>query len=192
MPLIYDPKHSTPWFRVLTNHKSSRFVDRLFYCTLLSMNNLLRSWRKPYGILLIAALLVSIVSFVPDGAIDIHLHDTYFIIATAHVYRAVALLLLFFAFLYRILRYLLYLDLLSWLHILVTLLGCALVLLPMHYEGFAGQPRRYYDYSAWASFKQFEQLNRVISVVAISWILAQAVFLLHILLGLLRLFRRRR
>ena len=49
----------------------------------------------------------------------------------------------------------------------------------MHYEGFAGMPRRYYSYENWESFKQFVELNRVISFAAILSFLVQLLFLFN-------------
>ena len=40
-------------------------------------------------------------------------------------------------------------------------------------------PRRYYDYSAWESFKQFNDLNKVISVAAIVVFFGQLLFVVN-------------
>jgi cytochrome c oxidase subunit 1 len=56
---------------------------------------------------------------------------------------------------------------------------CLLNILPMHYEGLAGMPRRYYDYSIWESFKQFAELNKFISTVAIIVFAVQFLFLIN-------------
>jgi cytochrome c oxidase subunit 1 len=40
-------------------------------------------------------------------------------------------------------------------------------------------PRRYYDFSIWESFKQFVELNRFISVVAMIVFAAQFLFLIN-------------
>lgn len=156
------------------------------------MNPGIRAWKKPYGILTLAALLVIIASFAVKGALDIHLHDTYLVIAHAHLFWAVALFLLLLAFFYRTLRQLLFSRWLTWIHIVLTLAGLALVILPFQYQGFSGMPRRYYDYSAWETHRSFQEQNQLVALVILCWFFAQVLFLLHILLGLLRLFSRRR
>jgi cytochrome c oxidase subunit I len=156
------------------------------------MKSLLRSWKKPHAFLFLAAVLLIIASFFSEASIDIHLHDTYFIIANRHLYWAIALLLLILALLYRALRNILFSKILTWLHIIVTLAGFLAALMPVHYQGFAGSPRRYYDYSAWESYKQFGQLNQFVSVAVVLFFFAQFLFPLHILLGLFRWFSRRR
>ena len=47
----------------------------------------------------------------------------------------------------------------------------------MHYMGLAGVPRRYYDFSQWESFKQFDSLNKMITVVTIIVFAVQLLFL---------------
>ena len=49
----------------------------------------------------------------------------------------------------------------------------------MHYEGLAGMPRRYYDYSNWESFKMFNGLNEFISIVAIIVFFVQFLFIFN-------------
>jgi cytochrome c oxidase subunit 1 len=49
----------------------------------------------------------------------------------------------------------------------------------MHYEGLAGMPRRYYDYSLWESFKMFGGLNEFISFVAMIVFGAQLLFVFN-------------
>jgi cytochrome c oxidase subunit 1 len=68
---------------------------------------------------------------------------------------------------------------LGYIHFWLTMIGAYLIFWPMHYEGLAGMPRRYYDYSNWESFKQFASLNTFISIVAIVTFAVQILFLLN-------------
>jgi len=104
-----------------------------------------------------------------NSALDIHLHDTYFVIAHFHIVMGVASMFGMFAGIYHWFpkmygRYLN--NNLGYIHFWLTMIGAYLIFWPMHYEGLAGMPRRYYDYSVWESFKQFADLNRFISTVA--------------------------
>jgi heme/copper-type cytochrome/quinol oxidase subunit 1 len=49
----------------------------------------------------------------------------------------------------------------------------------MHYEGLAGMPRRYYDFSNWESFKMFGGLNEFISLVSMIVFAAQLLFVFN-------------
>ena len=68
---------------------------------------------------------------------------------------------------------------LAYIHFWVSFAGAYLIFWPMHYEGLAGMPRRYYDYSNWISFNQFGTLNQFISTVAMVVFAAQILFLVN-------------
>jgi len=117
-----------------------------------------------------------------NSALDIHLHDTYFVIAHFHIVMGVASMFGMFAGVYhwypkmygRHLN-----NTLGYIHFWATMIGAYLIFWPMHYEGLAGMPRRYYDYSIWESFKQFAELNRFISTVAMIVFAVQFLFLIN-------------
>ena len=68
---------------------------------------------------------------------------------------------------------------LGFIHFWITLVGAYCIFWPMHYEGMAGMPRRYYDYSNWESFKQFVELNKFISIVVIAVFATQLLFVFN-------------
>lgn len=117
-----------------------------------------------------------------NSALDIHLHDTYFVVAHFHIVMGVASMFGMFAGIYHWFpkmygRYLN--NTLGYIHFWVTIAGAYLIFWPMHYEGLAGMPRRYYDYSIWESFKHFVELNRFISTVAMIVFAVQLLFLFN-------------
>ena len=117
-----------------------------------------------------------------NSALDIHLHDTYFVIAHFHIVMGVASMFGMFAGIYhwfpkmygRFLN-----NTMAYIHFWVTMAGAYMIFWPMHYEGLAGMPRRYYDYSVWESFKQFAELNQFISLVAMIVFAVQLLFLFN-------------
>lgn len=120
--------------------------------------------------------------FLGNSALDIHLHDTYFIIAHFHIVMGVAGMFGMFAGIYHWYpkmfgRYLN--NTLAYIHFWVTMVGAYLIFWPMHYEGLAGMPRRYYDFSNWESFKMFGGLNEFISFVSIIVFAAQLLFVFN-------------
>src|SRR5829696_2394994 len=120
--------------------------------------------------------------FLGNSTLDIHLHDTYFVVAHFHIVMGVAGFFGMFAGLYhwfpkmfgRFLN-----NTMSYIHFWVTMIGSYLIFWPMHYEGLAGMPRRYLDYSNWVSFNQFNDLNRFISTVAMVVFAVQLLFILN-------------
>jgi cytochrome c oxidase subunit I len=117
-----------------------------------------------------------------NSAMDIHLHDTYFVIAHFHIVMGVSAFFGMFAGIYhwfpkmygRFMN-----QTLGHIHFWITLVGAYLIFWPMHYEGLAGMPRRYLDYSGWEAFKHFVSLNRMISTVAIIVFAAQLLFVFN-------------
>ena len=117
-----------------------------------------------------------------NAALDIHLHDTYFVVAHFHIVMGVASMFGMFAGVYHWFpkmygRYLN--NSLGYIHFWITLAGAYLIFWPMHYQGLAGMPRRYFDFSIWESFKQFADLNRFISTVAMIVFATQILFLIN-------------
>lgn len=120
--------------------------------------------------------------FLGNSSLDIHLHDTYFVIAHFHIVMGVAGFFGMFAGVYhwfpkmygRFLN-----NTLAYIHFWITLVGAYLIFWPMHYEGLAGMPRRYYDFSGWESFKMFAGLNEFISFVSIIVFAAQLLFVFN-------------
>jgi cytochrome c oxidase subunit 1 len=117
-----------------------------------------------------------------NSALDLHLHDTYFVIAHFHLVMGVASMFGMFAGIYhwypkmfgRFMN-----NTLAYIHFWITFVGAYLIFWPMHYEGLAGMPRRYYDFSNWESFKMFQGLNEFISIVAIVVFATQFLFIFN-------------
>lgn len=117
-----------------------------------------------------------------NSALDMHLHDTYFVIAHFHLVMGVASMFGMFAGIYhwfpkmygRFMN-----NTLAYIHFWITMIGAYLIFWPMHYEGLAGMPRRYYDFSNWESFKMFNGLNEFISIVAIIVFATQFLFIFN-------------
>jgi cytochrome c oxidase subunit 1 len=120
--------------------------------------------------------------FIGNSTLDIHLHDTYFMIAHFHLVMGVAAFFGMFCGVYHWFpkmfgRYMN--NTMAYIHFWVTLAGAYLIFWPMHYEGLAGMPRRYMDYSGWSSFRQFGALNQFITDVAMVVFAVQLMFVFN-------------
>ena len=127
--------------------------------------------------------------FLGNSALDIHLHDTYFVVAHFHIVMGVASFFGMFAGVYHWFpkmygRYLN--NTLGYIHFWVTIIGAYLIFWPMHYEGLAGMPRRYYDFSMWESFKQFGGLNEFISFVSMIVFAVQILFVFNFIYSIFK------
>jgi cytochrome c oxidase subunit 1 len=120
--------------------------------------------------------------FLGNSTLDIHLHDTYFVVAHFHIVMGVASFFGMFAGVYHWFpkmygRYLN--NTMAYIHFWVTLVGAYLIFWPMHYSGLAGMPRRYTDWSNWQSFNQFQGMNSFISTVAMIVFAVQLLFVFN-------------
>ncbi|HZF65814.1 MAG TPA: cbb3-type cytochrome c oxidase subunit I [Chitinophagaceae bacterium] len=120
--------------------------------------------------------------FLGNSTIDIHLHDTYFVVAHFHIVMGVSAFFGMFAGIYHWFpkmygRYLN--NTLGYIHFWVTLIGAYLIFWPMHYQGLAGVPRRYLDFRSWTSFNHFQDLNKMITIVSIVVFAVQLMFIFN-------------
>ncbi|TXJ24697.1 MAG: cytochrome c oxidase subunit I [Chitinophagaceae bacterium] len=120
--------------------------------------------------------------FLGNSTIDIHLHDTMFVVAHFHIVMGVASMFGMFAGIYHWFpkmfgRYLN--NTLAYFHFWTTLVGAYLIFWPMHYEGLAGMPRRYLDKSIWVSFNQFGSLDQMITIVTVIVFAVQLMFVFN-------------
>jgi cytochrome c oxidase subunit 1 len=114
-----------------------------------------------------------------NSALDIQLHDTYFVVAHFHLVMGSASFFGMIAGIYhwfpkmfgRMMN-----EKLGYVHFWMTFIGVYLVFFPMHYTGIAGFPRRYYSFTSFDAFKSFTDLNMLISVAAIITFSAQFIF----------------
>ena len=117
-----------------------------------------------------------------NAALDIQLHDTYFVVAHFHLVMGSAA---FFGMIGGVYHWFpkmfgrMMNPTLGYIHFWFTFVGIYLVFFPMHYIGIAGFPRRYYQWSGFETFNTYADLNSFISVAAIVTFLAQLIFIVN-------------
>ena len=115
-----------------------------------------------------------------DSAIDINVHDTYFVVAHFHLVMGVSAIFGMFAGVYhwfpKMYGKMMNKDL-GYLHFWITAISAYGVFFPMHFVGLAGLPRRYYNNTAFPIFDDLLHINKVMTIFAIIGGLAQIIFL---------------
>lgn len=127
--------------------------------------------------------------FLGNSAIDIQLHDTYFVVAHFHLVMGSASFFGMMAGVYhwfpkmfgRMMD-----DRLGYIHFWITFIGIYLVFFPMHYIGIAGFPRRYYSFTNFDAFSTFTDLNSFVSIAAILTFSAQIIFAFNFIYSIYR------
>ncbi len=124
-----------------------------------------------------------------DAALDINLHDTYFVVAHFHIVMGMSAVLAMFAGVYHWFPKMygkMMNRKLGYAHFWLTLISAYGVFLPQHFLGLAGAPRRYYENTAFPMFDDFLELNEIISVFAIIGAIAQAIFAFNFIYSIFR------
>ena len=120
--------------------------------------------------------------FLGNSAIDIQMHDTYFVVAHFHIVMGVAAFFGMFAGVYhwypkmygRFMN-----ETLGKIHFWGTIISAYAIFWPMHYIGMAGVPRRYYSFDNFDAFRHFTDMNKFITVFAIIAFFIQLVFVIN-------------
>jgi len=129
-----------------------------------------------------------------DSALDISVHDTYFVVAHFHVVMGLSAIFGMFAGVYHWFPKMygkMMNNRLGYAHFWITIVSGYGVFLPMHFVGLGGAPRRYYDYSVYEGFNQgsFDMmldLNVIITIFAILGALGQGLFFYNFFYSIFR------
>lgn len=124
-----------------------------------------------------------------DSALDITVHDTYFVVGHFHIVMGLSAIFGMFAGVYhwfpklfgRMMN-----NKLGNLHFWVTITSAYGVFFPMHFLGLAGVPRRYYSNSEFPIFDNMVDINELVSTFAIIAAFGQLIFLFNFIYSALR------
>lgn len=115
-------------------------------------------------------------------AVDIPLHDTYFVVAHFHIIMGVAAIFGIFGGLFywfpkmfgRMMN-----ETLGKVHFWITLVGVYAIFMPMHWLGISGAPRRYAQLTEFHYLEHLQPLHLFITMAAFVTIAAQVIFLFN-------------
>jgi cytochrome c oxidase subunit 1 len=121
--------------------------------------------------------------FLAQPALDLYLHDAYFVVAHFHLIMGVAAIFGIFAATYywfpkmfgRMMN-----EPLGKVHFFITLAGTYAIFMPMHYLGMAGQTRRYSQFTEVAYQAKLIPLQTFMTYAAIITISAQFIFVINL------------
>lgn len=122
--------------------------------------------------------------FLGNVAIDVPLSDTMFVVAHFHMVMGVAPIMVVFGAIYHwfpLISGKMLDETLGKFHFWVTFLGAYAIFLPLHYLGFLGVPRRYFELADLAFIPESVQpLNAFITIMTLVVGLAQIVFFINV------------
>jgi cytochrome c oxidase subunit 1 len=124
-----------------------------------------------------------------DSALDINVHDTYFVVAHFHIVMGAGAIFGMFAGVYhwfpRMYGRLMY-SKLGYTHFWVTFIGVYGVFMPMHFLGLAGVPRRYYTNLEFEMFADVQFINPIVTSFAIMAAIGQFLFIFNFFYSIFR------
>jgi len=166
-------------------------VKAFNYITTLWKGNLRFTPAMMFSIAMVSTFISGGVTgiILADSALDINLHDTYFVVAHFHIVMGLSAVLAMFAGVYHWFPKL-YGKMMNrkmgYAHFWLTFVCAYGVFFPQHFLGLAGVPRRYYTNSEFPLFDEFIGLNEMVSVFAIIGALAQFIFIFNFFYSVFR------
>jgi cytochrome c oxidase subunit 1 len=166
-------------------------VKAFNYITTLWKGNLKFSPAMLFAVGLVSTFVTGGVTgiILADSALDINVHDTYFVVAHFHIVMGASAIFGMFSGIYhwfprmfgRMLN-----NKLGYAHFWITFIAVYGVFFPMHFIGLTGVPRRYYSNEAFALFENLQSINILITVFAIIGALAQGLFIFNFFYSMYR------
>jgi cytochrome c oxidase subunit 1 len=154
------------------------------YITTLWRGNIQFTPQMLFGIGLVSTFITGGLTgiILGDSALDINVHDTYFVVAHFHIVMGSSAFFGMFAGVYhwfpRMYGRMMNMKL-GYLHFWLTLIGLYGTFFPMHFLGLAGLPRRYYAFTSYEAFDTLININHIVTVFAIIGGLSQFIFLFN-------------
>ncbi len=124
-----------------------------------------------------------------DSALDINVHDTYFVVAHFHLVMGVSAIFGMFAGVYHWFPKMygkMMNKTLGYWHFWLSIICSYGVFWPMHFIGLAGLPRRYYTNTNFPMFDDLADVNVVITIFALVGGFAQIIFLANFFISIYR------
>lgn len=166
-------------------------VKAFNYITTLWKGNLVYSPAMLFAVGLVSTFITGGLTgiILADSALDIPIHDTYFVVAHFHIVMGASAIFGMFAGVYhwfpkmfgRMMN-----NKLGYAHFWLTIASVYGVFFPMHFLGLAGVPRRYYSNEAFAMFDNLVDINVFVTTFAIIGAAAQAIFIFNFFYSMYR------
>lgn len=161
------------------------------YLTTLWKGNIIFSPAMLFSIGLVSTFISGGVTglVLGDSALDINVHDTYFVVGHFHIVMGLSAVFGMYAGVYHWFPKMygkMMNNTIGYLHFWLTIITTYGIFFPMHFLGLAGVPRRYYTNSEFPLFDNMIDINEFITWCAIVAAFAQLLFAFNFLYSVFR------
>ncbi len=161
------------------------------YITTLWRGNIVYTPAMLFSIGLVSTFITGGVTgiILADSALDINIHDTYFVVAHFHIVMGMSAVFGMFAGVYHWFPKMfgkMMNTRMGYAHFWITAVCAYGIFFPMHFFGLAGAPRRYYEYTNFPMFDHVMDLNIIITTFAIIAAIGQVIFLFNFFYSVFR------
>lgn len=161
------------------------------YLTTLWKGNIIFSPAMLFSIGLVSTFISGGVTglVLGDSALDINVHDTYFVVGHFHIVMGLSAVFGMYAGVYHWFPKMygkMMNNTIGYLHFWLTIITTYGIFFPMHFLGLAGVPRRYYTNSEFPLFDNMIDINEFITWCAIVAAFAQLLFAFNFFYSLFR------
>lgn len=133
--------------------------------------------QKPYKVIWLSIPILLILSLIDIGsALDIQMHDTYFVITSFHLGILLSIILALIGFLYWLVKEKRLINWMTFIHVIVTLLTFLIIVL-------AGLS---FKNLVQSDFGMFRVINQLIFVLVFVSIVSQIVLLINLIISSIR------
>ncbi|MEO6001256.1 MAG: hypothetical protein ABIN89_30675 [Chitinophagaceae bacterium] len=136
---------------------------------------------KLFFVIGIITLLLSFLVF--NQTLDIHIHDTYFIIDHRTLYRSLAFLAFFYGLLYKWTKTILFSPFLTWAHFILTIIAVFLIIIESSRNVYT---QRSYGNDMWQNTEQWRTSQMRISTITFTLIAVQLTYFTNLVGGLIK------
>lgn len=161
------------------------------YLTTLWKGNIIFSPAMLFSVGLVSTFISGGVTglILGDSALDINVHDTYFVVGHFHIVMGLSAVFGMYAGVYhwfpkmfgKMLN-----NTIGYFHFWITIVATYGIFFPMHFLGLAGVPRRYYTNSEFPLFDNMIDINEFITWCAIIAAFGQLLFAFNFLYSIFR------
>lgn len=161
------------------------------YLTTLWKGNIIFSPAMLFSVGLVSTFISGGVTglILGDSALDINIHDTYFVVGHFHIVMGLSAVFGMYAGVYHWFPKMfgkMMNNTVGYFHFWITIVTTYGIFFPMHFLGLAGVPRRYYTNSEFPLFENMIDINEFITWCAIIAAFGQLLFAFNFLYSLFR------